>query len=76
MVWNGFKSMETPTLYIVNGQGVKPRVESFRLRPKRVSWRFTRTLFCPPITGHVFNAEKAVVKRRSGNKRRLRKETR
>lgn len=34
--------METPTPYIVNGQRVKPRVESFRLKPKRVRYRFTR----------------------------------
>jgi len=43
--------METPTLYIVNGQGVKPRVESFRLRPKRVSYRVTLTHPSLPKTG-------------------------
>lgn len=34
--------METPAPYIVNGKPVKARVECFRLRPKRVRYRFTR----------------------------------
>jgi len=36
---NDFKIMETPAPYIVNGQSVTPRVESFRLKPKRVRYR-------------------------------------
>jgi hypothetical protein len=43
--------METPTLYIVNGQPVKPRVESFRLRPKRVRYRVTRRATGLPTKG-------------------------
>jgi hypothetical protein len=43
--------METPTLYIVNSLGVKPRVESFRLKPKRVRYRFTRRIPSLPTTG-------------------------
>gem|GEM_PF-6535542 len=36
--------METPTPYIVNGQPVTTRVESFRLKPKRVRYRVTHSL--------------------------------
>jgi len=45
--------METPAPYIVNGRPVKTRVECFRLRPKRVRYRFTRRISGQPMTARV-----------------------
>jgi hypothetical protein len=61
-VVNDSQSMETPAPYIVNGQCVMPRIESFRLKPKRVRYRFTKRNSSLPTVG---SASKPVAKRGS-----------